>query len=68
MPMQQSKLDERGGGEKRRATRSGNRAIVQCDGYRCLAYVDGEGKWRNVANDVLVPQVTEIVEVFKSDQ
>jgi hypothetical protein len=62
MPMQYSRRDEQDE-DKRRLIRLGKRAIVQCDGYRCLAYVDGEGKWRNVADDLLVPKVSEIVEV-----
>jgi hypothetical protein len=36
--------------------------IVQCLGFRCAAYRDDQGKWREFCRDVLLPDNARIVE------
>ena len=31
--------------------RSRNERIVQCEGFRCMAYLDDSGKWRSFFGD-----------------
>jgi hypothetical protein len=40
----------------------GKDALVQCPGFRCLAYRDLEGKWRSVFNRDELPEVLYVVE------
>jgi len=35
--------------------------MVQCDGYRCLAYRDEQGKWRSVYGHQELPSVLAIL-------
>jgi DNA-binding NtrC family response regulator len=37
--------------------------IARCDGFRCLAYLDSEGKWREHQNSKELPEVIEWFEV-----
>jgi len=39
----------------------GQEVLVQCPGFRCLAYRDGEGKWRGVFDKRELPEVLEII-------
>jgi hypothetical protein len=34
---------------------------VQCPGYRCLAYQDGEGNWRTFFNGTVLSKATPIL-------
>jgi len=36
-------------------------AVVQCRGFRCLAYRDKDGKWRDVAHQEELPDVLEVL-------
>jgi hypothetical protein len=40
-----------------------NIAVVQCDGFRCLAYQDGE-KWRDFQTGKELPEVKSLVFTF----
>ena len=41
----------------------GNHSVwVQCEGFRCLAYLDGDGKWRNWINGEKLPNVIKILD------
>jgi len=40
-----------------------NLAVVQCDGFRCLAYRDGE-IWRDFQNGKPLPEVKSVVFTF----
>jgi len=42
---------------------SENLAVVQCEGFRCLAYRDGE-KWRDFQTDKELPEVKSVVFTF----
>jgi hypothetical protein len=35
--------------------------MVRCPGFRCLAYRDKDGKWRDVAHDEELPEVLEVL-------
>ena len=34
---------------------------VQCDGYKCMAYLDREGRWVDLFNRQFVPRVLGVV-------
>jgi len=36
--------------------------IVQCMGFRCAAYRDDQGKWREFCRDVVLPDNIRIME------
>jgi hypothetical protein len=40
-----------------------NLAVVQCDGFRCLAYRDGE-MWRDFQTGKQLPEVKSVVFTF----
>ena len=40
---------------------TGQRVMVRCRGYSCLAYRDKEGKWRDAARDVELAEVLEVL-------
>lgn len=40
-----------------------NLAVVQCDGFRCLAYRDGE-MWRDFQTGKPLPEVKNVVFTF----
>jgi hypothetical protein len=40
-----------------------NLAVVQCDGFRCLAYRDGEA-WRDFQTGKPLPEVKSVVFTF----
>jgi len=40
-----------------------NLAVVQCDGFRCLAYRDGE-QWRDFQTGKQLPEVKSVVYTF----
>jgi DNA-binding NtrC family response regulator len=42
---------------------TGEPVIAQCHGFRCLAYVDPEGKWREYRNSKELPEVIEWFEM-----
>jgi GH24 family phage-related lysozyme (muramidase) len=44
--------------------RIGEQVVVQCEGYRCLAYRDKEGKWRSALGGELLPNVLKVLEQF----
>jgi hypothetical protein len=35
--------------------------LVRCKGFRCMAYKDPEGRWRNAHDGTLLPEVLEIL-------
>jgi hypothetical protein len=35
--------------------------LVRCPGFRCLAYKDPEGNWRNAHDTSLLPEVLEVL-------
>jgi hypothetical protein len=35
--------------------------IVQCEGFRCMAYKDAQGVWRSVRSDEPLPKVLRVV-------
>lgn len=37
-------------------------AIVQCEGYRCLAYVDKDGIWKNHSNSARIAGQVVVLE------
>ena len=39
----------------------GERAVVRCAGFQCLAYLDSEGAWRDAIDRKRLPKVLEIV-------
>ncbi len=41
--------------------RPGERVIVQCRGFRCLAYRDANEKWKDAATDQELPEVLEVL-------
>ena len=48
------------GDQRARHPRRVKEAIVRCQGFRCLAYLDSEGKWRNAYDDKELPEVIEV--------
>lgn len=61
-------MSEVPGREKKDAGREGNSAVrnlavVQCDGFRCLAYRD-EDTWRDFQTGKKLPQVISVVFTF----
>ena len=43
---------------------SGEVALVQCNGYRCMAFRDRQGKWRNYFRGDELQGVVRIIELF----
>jgi hypothetical protein len=39
----------------------GERAVVRCDGFQCLAYRDSTGRWREASDKKRLPQVLDII-------
>jgi len=39
-------------------------AVVQCEGFRCLAYLDTDNRWRDLQTGKELPQVKEVVHTF----
>lgn len=35
----------------------GKRVIVECEGFRCLAFCDQNGRWVDAFNDQVLPEV-----------
>ena len=52
------KLDEKNG---QLMPRSNDYVLVQCDHFRCLAYRDRKGQWRNVFSNEELPEVKEVL-------
>ena len=44
------------------AAKLGKKAIVQCEGFRCLAHLGKDGKWRDEQGNTL--EVLEVVSEF----
>ena len=44
---------------------TGERAVVRCPGFTCLAYRDPNGTWRMDKDDSELPQVLEVVFRFE---
>jgi DNA-binding NtrC family response regulator len=42
---------------------TGEPVIAQCPDFRCLAYLDSDGKWREYENSRELPEVTEWFEI-----
>ena len=47
--------------EQIRAPEPGERAVVRCAGFQCLAYRDSKGRWREVGDKKCLPRVLEII-------
>jgi hypothetical protein len=41
----------------------GTFALVQCPDFRCLAYFDHQGQWRDHKTKEVLPQVLDIIEI-----
>jgi hypothetical protein len=39
----------------------GRHALVRCPGFRCLAYKDPDGNWRDSHHDDLLPHAVEVL-------
>jgi hypothetical protein len=39
----------------------GENVMVQCEGFRCMAYLDAEGKWRATYSNELLPKVIRVL-------
>ncbi|HWD92080.1 MAG TPA: response regulator [Verrucomicrobiae bacterium] len=52
-----------GRGPDRHPPPTGEPVIAQCPDFRCLAYVDSDGKWREYENSSELPEVTEWFEI-----
>jgi hypothetical protein len=46
--------------EQRQLPAPGERVVVQCPGFRCLAYRDASGGWREAYDKEQLPEVLEI--------
>lgn len=47
--------------EETNTPREGTLAIVQCDGFRCMAIFDREGKWRDAVRKTELPRVIRVI-------
>jgi len=47
-----------------RMPRMGEQVVVQCEGYRCLAYLDKDGKWRSAHSGKELPRVLRVLQHF----
>ncbi len=54
---------ERSFESQKRVPLMGQQVVVQCEGFRCLAYLDVEGRWRSVYDGRELPRVLEIVDL-----
>ncbi|MDE3100163.1 MAG: hypothetical protein KGJ88_11880 [Verrucomicrobiota bacterium] len=45
----------------RNASSSMRFAMVQCETFRCAAYQDGNGQWRDPFNGEVLPKVMEVL-------
>lgn len=57
-----SRKDDRGAQKTNSAGRKF--AVVQCNGFRCMAYSDDAGKWRDFQTGKELPEVESIVFEF----
>ena len=48
-------------GESLRLPPPGQEVMVRCPGFRCLAYRDKDGMWRDVAHDEALAEVLEVL-------
>jgi hypothetical protein len=39
----------------------GEQVLVRCERFRCLAYRDAEGNWRDAYNSDILPDVIEVL-------
>ena len=39
-------------------------AVVQCEGFRCLAYRDTDDRWRDLQTGQELPYVKEVIHTF----
>jgi hypothetical protein len=46
---------------KRPVRLKGQPFIVQCVGFRCMAYRDSSGKWRDYFNDDEIPGEVDVI-------
>ena len=53
-----------GADSERPLPRIGEQVVVQCEGYRCLAYRDKEGKWRSAQGGEELPNVLKVLQQF----
>ncbi len=44
--------------------RVGEQVVVQCEGFRCLAYRDKDGKWRAAQGGQELPKVIKVLQQF----
>jgi len=56
--------DELGADQEQPLPRVGEQVVVQCEGYRCLAYRDKDGKWRSAQGGQEIPKVVRILYHF----
>jgi hypothetical protein len=47
-----------------RELRTGEQVLVQCEGYRCLAFRDRQGKWRSAPGGQELPKVLRVLQQF----
>lgn len=52
-------LDER---DSQNKEPDGTSHLVRCAGYRCMAYKDKQGQWRNYFSHEPLPEPVEVVE------
>jgi hypothetical protein len=62
--MEGSKQQPDIGGKSQPIPLGGRLVMVRCPGFRCLAYRDKDGKWRDVAHDEERPEILEILWEF----
>src|SRR5438128_12539380 len=56
-----AQTQDNGAAKERKLPPQGQRVMVRCRGFRCLAYLDKDGKWRNSSNN---EELTEVLEVL----
>jgi len=62
--MDGSNQQPEGRGKERELPAPGERVMVRCHDFRCLAYRDAEGKWRDAEHDKELPEVIEVLSDF----
>jgi hypothetical protein len=50
--------------EREKSRAAGQQAIVRCQDFRCLAFRDQEGRWRDAFSGKELPPVLEVLERF----